>query len=636
MASFNSQALILTETKPEPKPERSALSLLNRSLIATTVLAALIVAAALWLGARNKDDEQWVRHSLEVRAQLTGVLSLVQSAETGQRGYLLTGRELYLAPYRMAIEQLPSTLDRTENLVSDNPQQLQNLKPLRQLTQKKLEELRNTVAEYKAGHTDVALSIVNSDSGFELMQQIRQLITAMQAAEDSLFAQRRSVAARSGLLLQIGVAVAFLLICGVGLLVSRFTRESIAALTAARDRLEISNRQLLEQVSRRETAESQLRQAQKMEALGQLTGGIAHDFNNMLGVIMGAHDLVMRRIKKGDFAIERFLNAAAVATERAAMLTQRLLAFARQQPLSPQPLDANKMIGSMSDLLHSTLGEHIHIETVAAAGLWTTHADPQQLENAILNIAINARDAMPDGGNLTIETANAHLDDAYCRENPEVHPGQFVMIAITDSGVGMPPEVAARAFDPFFTTKSVGKGTGLGLSQVYGFVKQSQGHIKVYSEPGAGTTVKIYLPRLIGDAKEISRTNLDPVRTGNRSEVVLVVEDDALMRRLTVDALHELGYTVFESENAAGALATLDRVADVTLLFTDVVMPDVNGKKLADEAVRRRPGLKVIFTTGYSANAVVHGGVLDRGVHFISKPFALDQLAAKVRSVLDE
>jgi signal transduction histidine kinase/CheY-like chemotaxis protein len=426
------------------------------------------------------------------------------------------------------------------------------------------------------------------------------------------------------------------LIGAVGILASRFTREAIAALTATRDRLEISNQQLLEQVSRREAAESQLRQAQKMEALGQLTGGIAHDFNNMLGVIMGAHDLALRRIQKGDFAIERFLNAAAVAAERAATLTQRLLAFARQQPLSPQPLDANKMIGQMSDLLHSTLGEHIHIETVAAAGLWTVHADSQQLENAVLNIAINARDAMPDGGRLTIETANAHLDDAYCRDNPEVHPGQYAMLAISDTGTGMPPEVAARAFDPFFTTKSAGKGTGLGLSQVYGFVKQSQGHIKVYSEPGAGTTVKIYLPRLFGEAKEISRASLEPMRTGDRSEIVLVVEDDALMRRLAAEALHELGYTVFESEDAANALAILDRVDDVKLLFTDVVMPGINGKKLADEAVRRRPGLRVIFTTGYTANAVVHGGVLDQGVHFISKPFSLERLAAKVRSVLDE
>jgi CheY-like chemotaxis protein len=290
----------------------------------------------------------------------------------------------------------------------------------------------------------------------------------------------------------------------------------------------------------------------------------------------------------------------------------------------------------MSDLLHSTLGEHIQIETVAAAGLWTINADSQQLENAVLNIAINARDAMPDGGKLTIETANTYLDEAYCKLNPEIEPGQFAMVAITDTGVGMAADVAARVFDPFFTTKSAGKGTGLGLSQVYGFVKQSRGHVKIYSEPGAGTTVKIYLPRLAGDARDIKRAAIEPVRTGDRSEIILLVEDDALMRRLTAEALHELGYTVFDSENAANALLILDRVADVKLLFTDVVMPDVNGKKLADEALRRRPGLKVLFTTGYTPNAVVHGGVLDQGVHFIGKPFTLNQLAAKLRTVLDD
>ncbi|MGA2893527.1 MAG: CHASE3 domain-containing protein [Xanthobacteraceae bacterium] len=600
------------------------------------MLAALIMAAAFWLGARNKTDDQWLLHSVEVRAQLTRVLSLVQSAETGQRGYLLTGHDTYLAPYRMATEQLPPALDRTQELVSDNPRQLQNITRLRPLIDEKLDELRTTIEDYRAGHPDAALAVVGSDAGFRLMKEIRDDITAMQGTEDILLGERQSTAQRSGLMLQIGVAVAFLLICGVGVLIARFTRDSFTALSQARNRLITSNQQLREQVSRRETAEGQLRQAQKMEAIGQLTGGIAHDFNNMLGVIMGAHDLVMRRIRKGDYAIERFLDAATIATGRAATLTQRLLAFARQQPLSPQPLDANRMITGMSDLLQSTLGEQIHVETVTAAGLWTVHVDAPQLENAILNIAINARDAMPDGGKLTIETANAHLDDAYCRLNPEVQPGQFAMIAITDTGIGMSPEVAARVFDPFFTTKPAGKGTGLGLSQVYGFVKQSQGHIKVYSEPGAGTTMKIYLPRLIGDAREIKHTAAEPMRTGERSEIVLVVEDDSLMRRLTADALHELGYTVFESENAADALATLDRVADVKLLFTDVVMPDVNGKKLADEALRRRPGLKVIFTTGYSANAVVHGGVLDQGVNFISKPFTLEQLAAKVRSVLDD
>ncbi|HEX4043670.1 MAG TPA: CHASE3 domain-containing protein [Xanthobacteraceae bacterium] len=602
----------------------------------TTVLAALIVAAAFWLSARSKSDDAWVRHSLEVRAQLTRVLSFVQSAETGQRGYLLTGQELYLSPYRMAHDDLPGSLQRTKDLTSDDPQQQQSINHLQDLIGQKLAELKSTLDAYQSGNKDMALAIVNSDNGFQLMLEIRRVVQAMQANEDSVLADRQSLAARSEMLLQAGVAVALVLICGIGFLVARFTRGAFAALTGARDRLALANRQLLDQIARRETAEGQLRQAQKMEALGQLTGGIAHDFNNMLGVIMGALDLVKRRIAKGDYGVERFIDAATIASERAATLTQRLLAFARQQPLSPQPLDANKMIVNMSDLLQSTLGEHIQIETVTAAGLWTVHVDSQQLENAILNIALNGRDAMPDGGKLTIETANAHLDDAYCAQNPEVQPGQFAMIAITDTGVGMPPDVVARAFDPFFTTKTVGKGTGLGLSQVYGFIKQSSGHIKVYSEPGAGTTVKIYLPRLVGDAKEIKRAVAPPTRTGNRNEIILVVEDDPLMRRLASEALHELGYTVFDCDGAANALATLDRVSDVRLLFTDVVMPDVNGKKLADEALRRRPGLKVLFTTGYTANAVVHGGVLDSGVNFITKPFTLDQLAAKVRAILDE
>ena len=615
--------------------DRKPLALLNRSLFVTAALAALIMASAFWLGARNKNDDAWVMHTLSVRDQLMLVLSLVQSAETGQRGYLLTGRDDYLRPYDMALTQLPPSLDRLADLVADNPQQSRALADLRRLVQNKLDELHSTVSERQAGHPDAALAIVDSDTGFRLMQQIRQSVTAMQATEDALLQGRESTAARTGMLLQAGVAVAFLLICILGALMARFTRRSFGALSGARDLLLDSNAQLREQVGRRQEAESQLRQSQKMQALGQLTGGIAHDFNNMLGVIMGAHDLMSRRIKKGDFGIQRFLDAATSATERAAALTQRLLAFARQQPLAPQPIDANKLIGAMSDLLHATLGEHIQIETVTAAGLWTMHADAQQLESAILNIAINARDAMPEGGKLTVETANAYLDDAYCRQNPEAEPGQYALIAVSDTGTGMPPDVAERVFDPFFTTKPTGKGTGLGLSQVYGFIKQSRGHIKIYSELDAGTTMKIYLPRLAGEAKEIAPASVAPLQTGSRSEIILVVEDDALMRRLTTEALHELGYTVFDSENAADALAILDRVADVKLLFTDVVMPDTNGKKLADEALRRRPELKVLFTTGYTANAVVHGGVLDPGVQFISKPFSLDQLAAKVRAVLD-
>jgi signal transduction histidine kinase/ActR/RegA family two-component response regulator len=615
-----------------PKP----LALLNRSLFVTAALAAVIMAAAFWLDARNKSDGQWVQHSLAVREQLGRVLNLVQGAETGQRGYLLTGRDSYLEPYTAAVDQLPATLDRMADLVRGDPRQGQAVVRLRQLVGDKLAELRATVEERQAGRPEAALAIVNDDMGFRLMQEIRGLLVALQTGEDRLLNSRQVDAARSGVWLQTVVALAFLLICILGVLIARHTRRSVAAIATARDQLAAANQQLVEQIARREEVESQLRQSQKMQALGQLTGGIAHDFNNMLGVIVGSLDLILRRIKKGDFAIERFLDAASNATERAALLTQRLLAFARQQPLAPQPIDANKMIVNMSNLLHSTLGEQIRIETVAAGGLWTINADAQQLESAILNISINARDAMPDGGRLTIETANTYLDDAYCRQNPEIEPGQYVMIAVSDTGSGMSPDVTARVFDPFFTTKPAGKGTGLGLSQVYGFVKQSHGHIKVYSEVGAGTNVKIYLPRLIADAKEVKRAIAETMRTGDRSEIILVVEDDTLMRRLTTEALHELGYTVFESENAANALAILDREAEVKLLFTDVVMPDINGRKLADEAVRRRPGLKVLFTTGYTANAVVHGGVLDSGVHLISKPFTLNHLAAKVRAVLDE
>ncbi len=615
-----------------PKP----LALLNRSLFVTAALAAVIMAAAFWLDARNKSDGQWVQHSLAVREQLGRVLNLVQGAETGQRGYLLTGRDSYLEPYTAAVDQLPATLDRMADLVRGDPRQGQAVVRLRQLVGDKLAELRATVEERQAGRPEAALAIVNDDMGFRLMQEIRGLLVALQTGEDRLLNSRQADAARSGVWLQTVVALAFLLICILGVLIARHTRRSVAAIATARDQLAAANQQLVEQIARREEVESQLRQSQKMQALGQLTGGIAHDFNNMLGVIVGSLDLILRRIKKGDFAIERFLDAASNATERAALLTQRLLAFARQQPLAPQPIDANKMIVNMSNLLHSTLGEQIRIETVAAGGLWTINADAQQLESAILNISINARDAMPDGGRLTIETANTYLDDAYCRQNPEIEPGQYVMIAVSDTGSGMSPDVTARVFDPFFTTKPAGKGTGLGLSQVYGFVKQSHGHIKVYSEVGAGTNVKIYLPRLIADAKEVKRAIAETMRTGDRSEIILVVEDDTLMRRLTTEALHELGYTVFESENAANALAILDREAEVKLLFTDVVMPDNNGRKLADEAVRRRPGLKVLFTTGYTANAVVHGGVLDSGVHLISKPFTLNHLAAKVRAVLDE
>jgi len=356
----------------------------------------------------------------------------------------------------------------------------------------------------------------------------------------------------------------------------------------------------------------------------------------MLAIVIGSLNLMRRRLERAQVGeLPRLVDGALEGAERAATLTNRLLAFSRQQALKPEPIDPNKFVAGMSDLLRRSLGEAIKLETVLAGGLWRSHADANQLENALLNLCINARDAMPDGGRLTIETLNAYLDEPYAATHVEVPAGQYVLIAVTDTGAGMPPEVIAKAFDPFFSTKPMGQGTGLGLSQVYGFVKQSGGHVKIYSELGQGTTVKIYLPRFTGAVESEPVPSATPHMHGNAGEIILVVEDEESVRRLTVETLRDLGYTVHHADSAAAALRVLDENPATSLLFTDIVMPDINGRKLADEALRRYPALKVLYTTGYTRNAIVHNGVLDHGVHLISKPFTIDQVAAKLREVLD-
>lgn len=420
----------------------------------------------------------------------------------------------------------------------------------------------------------------------------------------------------------------------------RYERELLEARRSAENanaELQKLNRTLEERISEaveaRMKSEAALRQAQKMEAVGQLTGGIAHDFNNMLAVILSALNLLERRLAKGE-DIFRYIAAAKDGAARAAGLTQRLLAFSRQQTLAPEPLYANQMVAEMSELLRHTLGGTVRLETVLAGGLWQVLTDKNVLENAILNLAINARDAMPQGGRLTIETANCHLDEAYGAEH-DVKPGQYVMVAVTDTGTGMTPDVMAKAFDPFFTTKGPGKGTGLGLSQVFGFVKQSGGHIKIYSEIGQGTSIRIYLPRFCGAAETPKHLEARTLARGANSEVVLVVEDDEQVLALTVQILRDLGYGVIEARGGEEALAALSAHPEIRLLFTDVVMPDMNGRRLAAEALQRRPDLKVLFATGYTSDAVVHNGVLDPGVNLLQKPAALEQLAVKVRTVLD-
>jgi signal transduction histidine kinase/DNA-binding response OmpR family regulator len=393
------------------------------------------------------------------------------------------------------------------------------------------------------------------------------------------------------------------------------------------------------EVSERRRAEEALRQAQKMEGIGQLTGGVAHDFNNLLTIIVGSLETVRRQIKQTEFDgahIEHLVDSAMRGAQRAASLTQRLLAFSRQQPLDPKPIDVNRLVSGMSDLLHRTIGEQISIETVAASGLWRTSIDANQLEMAILNLAVNARDAMPNGGKLTIESANVALNEGYTIDQAEVIPGEYVMLAVTDNGIGMSGDTAIKAFEPFFTTKDVGHGTGLGLSQVYGFVKQSGGHVKICSELGSGTSVKIYLPRLQSNELAPAVEPLPRVVRSRDGETILAVEDDSDVRAHTCGILRELGYQVLEAAKGSAALEILQAHPEIDLLFTDVGLPGgMNGRQLAGAARKLNRDLKVLFTTGYARDAIVHEGRLDPGVQLITKPFSYAALSGKVRDMLD-
>ncbi|MFL6587114.1 MAG: PAS domain-containing protein [Luteimonas sp.] len=389
------------------------------------------------------------------------------------------------------------------------------------------------------------------------------------------------------------------------------------------------------EVAERTRVEDALRQSQKMEAVGQLTGGIAHDFNNMLAAVVGPLDLLASRLRDHpDPRTKRYIDMAIDGANRAAQLTQRLLAFSRQQPLQPVPVDANRLIAGMSDLLAHSLGSSVRLQTDLAASLWSTHVDANQLENVVLNLAVNARDAMPGGGRLTIATSNCRIGPGDADAPQDVPAGDYMLITVSDTGSGMQPEVMAKAFDPFYTTKKVGKGTGLGLSQVYGFVLQSAGHVRMTSQVGQGTVVRIWLPRLEGHVDFVAQAGLATTPATGAQELVLVVDDEPAVRQFSTDALNELGYRVLAADGAASALRLLDANPGIALLFTDVVMPEVNGRQLADEALRRRPDLKVLFTTGNSRNTLVQDGVLDPGVQLIGKPFTVDALAARVATVL--
>lgn len=607
---------------------RSARALLP---LATGFLLLMVSASlAIWLSVRQDDATAWVRHTMEVQSRLNLIRSLATEAESGQRGYILTRRDEYLQPYQSALDRLPGELDALDMEVADNPRQRTNIIVLRRAIRDKLNELGTSVTLTRLDRRGDALAILRTDVGRQLMMRVRAALDGMTVEENQLLAQR---SARSD---RFDGALRIALICS-GLLVVLLAWFAVRDSGRRLRKIERTNRHLTDEIEQRRSAQSQLRQLQKMEAVGQLTGGIAHDFNNMLAIVIGSLDIARRKLaSSGQANIAPYLDNASEGAERAATLTARLLAFSRQQPLEPKVLDINKLVGGMSEMLRRTLGERVMVETVLAGGLWRVCADAGQIESALVNLAVNARDAMPDGGRLTIETGNAELDDHYAHGHDEVAAGQYVMLSVSDTGTGMTPEVMERAFDPFYTTKGVGRGTGLGLSQIFGFIKQSNGHVKIYSEIGQGTTVKVYLPRFAGDEQPALPIKADTaVPTGRIEEIILVVEDEASVRHMSVDALRELGYTVVQAADGSQALEQLALQPRIDLLFTDIMMPGMTGRQLADRALADYPALKILYTTGYTRNAIVHNGIVDYGVSFLPKPFSVGALARKVRDVLD-
>jgi PAS domain S-box-containing protein len=694
-----------------------------------------------------------VGHTFDVLRTAQALDAAMQDAERGQRGFLITGDEAYLAPYQRGIEIAPGLLAKIQTLTQDNPEQQRKLPILKNLIDTKLAELARTIEARKRDGFDAARQIVLTNVGSDAMRAIITLIDTFVATEDALLTERlartseieirnKTAAVVTGVLALISMALGVTTVLMafrnvqtsqegrrtaeerlgqfvrgvteyaiytldpkgfvttwnqgaarlkgytadeiIGQHVARFYTSddkknevwNEALATAARDGMFeteawrvrkdgtrfmahvvinpvrdtagdiIGFSKITQDITARirqqkalQEAQAAFAQSQKMESLGQLTGGVAHDFNNMLMVIKSAAGLLRRRLTTEDQDVMRFVDAIDQGTDRAASLTQRLLAFSRRQTLEPKTIEPNKLIAGLADFLRRSLGETVTLETALAAGVWNVAIDFNQLESAILNLAINARDAMPQGGKLTIETGNASLDEAYANAHEEVKPGQYIMIAVSDTGVGMIKESLARAFEPFYTTKEIGKGTGLGLSQVYGFIKQSGGHIKLYSEPRGGTTVKLYLPRLYATDDALARSLPVPkvVASGNEGAAILLVEDDEQVRSFTAEMLAALGYRVMLASNGQEALQTLTQNDHINLLFTDVGLPDgMNGRQLAEEARRLKPSLKVLFTTGYARNAIVHHGRLDPGVELILKPFTEADVAQKIHEILDK
>jgi signal transduction histidine kinase/FixJ family two-component response regulator len=710
--------------------------------VVAIVLLVGTIGVLDWLQFSSaRQARSWVRHADQVITAVDELGFAVRDAETGQRGYLLTGREEYLAPYRDALGRIAVLQDQVRQLTADDPDQQERLGVLAPLLQRKLDELAQTVALRRNVGFDAALAVVQTNLGRDVMDRIMTILHGARDAEQRVLEARRQeldqTEAHTRWLAVGGSLVAVALLALAARLLAqtqaqllgaeaeqrtlvtqmRTAFDSISQGVAAFDadgrllrwnerfpallglpgpmmRPGTTYEALAEQLAgggapfleaddqirhgrrgrdpgepvvyertratdgrnfelrrtampesgfvltvtdttERVRAEATARDAQRLQAMGQLTGGIAHDFNNLLTVVLLNLEFVQDRSDPDDARLTH-VDRAIWAARRGATLNHQLLAFARKQPLAPMPIILSDMLPDMANLLRRTLPEHIELQVVDAAGLWPAMADAAQVESALLNLALNARDAMPGGGRLTIEVANKVLDYDYARQHAEVTQGDYVMLAVSDTGSGMPPDVVARAFEPFFTTKPQGMGTGLGLAMVFGFVKQSGGHVKIYSETGEGTTVRLYLPRAVGMEPARSPRDEAPVELPHGAATILVVEDDAAVREVAVEMLRDLGYRVLAAADGPEALRVFgENDAKVDLLLADIVLTGgMKGHEVARRLTEVRPGLQTLFMSGYTENAVVHHGRLDDGVQLIGKPFQRQHLARKVAAML--
>jgi signal transduction histidine kinase/CheY-like chemotaxis protein len=600
----------------------------SRSIFAAS-LALVILLAILSIGfAYNQleseaNADSWVAHTHDVIEQNQDVVTLIQRAESAQRAFIISGDSAYLGTYQSAIERLPAAQAALARLTADNPDETPRVATLNQAVSWRLQQLEHSVELARYGDQDAAKAATLAAPGGDIANVIRLTADSITSHERALLEDRVRAANRvSEASLFYGVLIAAISL--ITLLALAFHQSRVnARLVKAMEETATAN-------AERERAEQRLSEAQRMEAIGQLTGGVAHDFNNLLQVIRGNLELLGPTVAK-DAKARRRLESALHGADRAAQLTRQLLAFARRQPLAAEAFDVSSLVTDMADILRRMLGEAIVVRADIAPELWHALADPAQTESALLNLAINARDAMPRGGSLTIEAANANLEATDIEPSDESPaPGDFILLSVTDTGEGMSEETRARAFEPFFTTKRDGKGSGLGLSMVYGFVRQSNGHMRLESQFGRGTNVKLYLPRApVAGRPAVVR----PVRAATEQHTILVVEDDEAVRATTVVMLESLGYRCLQAPDAASAVETLGGGAHADLVFSDVTMPGpMRTAEMAERIHDIAPGAPILFASGYPKEEM--GEHLDADAALLAKPFTREELASRIAELL--